>query len=96
MMRSTTRLNMNKKPSRAGGFRLPAGLAALAALGLLLGAAPATAPSAAPDFQLHALDGTPVSLSDLRGRTVVLHFWATWCPHCLSEMPILEEAAPKL
>jgi peroxiredoxin len=36
----------------------------------------------APDFSGTLLDGTPVRLSELRGRPVLLQFWATWCPVC--------------
>lgn len=45
--------------------------------------------TAAPDFTLHTVDGTPVRLSDLRGKVVLLNFWATWCPPCKAEMPDL-------
>lgn len=45
----------------------------------------------APDFQLLTLDQEPVSLGDLRGNPVVLNFWASWCPPCVSEMPFLQE-----
>ncbi|HET6372606.1 MAG TPA: TlpA disulfide reductase family protein [Candidatus Polarisedimenticolia bacterium] len=45
----------------------------------------------APAFILRDMKGGEVSLSDLRGRVVVLHFWATWCPMCRSEMPALQE-----
>ncbi len=45
----------------------------------------------APDFQLLTLDQEPVSLSGLRGKPVVLNFWATRCRPCVSEMPLLEE-----
>jgi len=45
----------------------------------------------APDFELQDLDGETVSLSDLRGRPVLLNFWATWCYWCFVEMPYLEE-----
>lgn len=36
------------------------------------------------------LDGDPVSLADYPGKVVVVSFWATWCPYCLKELPILE------
>jgi peroxiredoxin len=43
----------------------------------------------APDFALKTLDGSQIRLSDLRGKTVLLNFWATWCPPCKAEMPDL-------
>jgi len=45
----------------------------------------------APDFLLPDLDGVKVRLSDLRGKPVVLNFWATWCGYCVDEMPLLQE-----
>ena len=45
----------------------------------------------APDFQLQNLDGERVSLSELRGRPVMLNFWATWCSPCRAEMPYIQE-----
>ena len=47
----------------------------------------------APDFSLVDLDGNQVKLSDLRGKKVILNFWATWCPPCRAEMPDLERLA---
>ena len=44
----------------------------------------------APDFTLADLEGNQVSLSDFRGKTVFLNFWATWCPPCRAEMPEIE------
>ena len=72
----------------------------LACLWTLLGwmavAAPPKPGDPAPDFELRDLEGKAVRLSDLRGKPVVLHFWATWCPHCLTEMPMLEKAGQDL
>ncbi len=50
-----------------------------------------TAP--APDFEWNAADGRTMSLQDLRGRTLIVNFWATWCVPCRTELPILDAVA---
>lgn len=68
------------------------GFVSFASQGVKLGAGGSTAPRLdrpAPDFTLLDLDGNPVTLSDLRGSTVVMNFWATWCPPCRKEFPEL-------
>lgn len=42
------------------------------------------------DFTVKDLTGSPVSLSDLHGKTVLVNFWATWCTPCKEEMPLLQ------
>jgi peroxiredoxin len=77
------------------------GAAALLALALAAGAVvlltvgrspsrPLEAGVRAPAFRLPSLAGEEVSLEELRGRAVLLNFWATWCKPCEDEMPAME------
>ncbi|MEO8603745.1 MAG: TlpA disulfide reductase family protein [bacterium] len=50
----------------------------------------------AVDFTLPDLAGTPVRLSDLRGKIVFLNLWATWCPPCRAEMPSMQALYQRL
>ena len=56
---------------------------------------PALLGKPAPDFSLRMADGRLVHLRDLRGKTVLLDFWATWCMACDEEIPFLEELQSK-
>ena len=75
---------------------IPALLFAVIA-GLISTAAAAGAPKGgkAPDFVLPDAEGRLVSLKDFRGRPLVIHFWATWCPYCKKVQPGLQALADR-
>jgi thiol-disulfide isomerase/thioredoxin len=51
---------------------------------------------ATPELRARTLDGSPIDLRAMRGRVVVVNFWATWCAPCVAEMPSLDRLRRKL
>ncbi|MBI4378550.1 MAG: TlpA family protein disulfide reductase [Nitrospinae bacterium] len=49
----------------------------------------------APDFTLMDINNRKISLSELRGKIVLLHIWATWCKPCMEEMPSIQKVYEK-
>jgi len=83
-------MSERRGPKSVRRSRLPVILCVLSVLLLLACPAKrARTPSAsdqAPDFTLNSLDGGKVTLSELRGKPVVIDFWGTWCPPCIKAL----------
>ena len=74
--------------SIGAAFAIPRASAAVAEN--QIGVTPVEVNFAAPDVQITDLQGNPVALSDYRGQVVLYNAWATWCPPCKAEMPVLQ------
>ncbi len=82
-----------------GGTWMLLGLGVLLVLGSVRALSGGSGPDAglpregshAPGLKVKTLDGDHISLSDLRGKVVLVNFWATWCPPCRAEMPSFEQ-----
>lgn len=79
------------------------GIVALCLLGLYLAgshksqmAKPTASGGTAPDFTVTGIDGKKFSLSDYRGKVILLDFWATWCTPCRAEIPHFVEMQKQL
>jgi peroxiredoxin len=70
-------------------------IAAAAAIAIGAAAYVALHPSSAPEVRFATLSGESFSTSDLRGKVVLVNFWATWCETCVKEMPKMIETYRK-
>ncbi|WP_421851748.1 TlpA family protein disulfide reductase [Novosphingobium sp.] len=75
------------KATMARRLRLPLLVIAAAAC---IGAAKPQIGEPGPPLEMTMIDGTKVTLAQLRGQVVVLNFWATWCGPCKKELPLLD------
>lgn len=81
---------MNRRTVLVAGVATSAGVAGLGAAWWANQGTPATATAEVWSMQFKQPDGGELRLGAWRGRPLLLNFWATWCPPCVSEMPLLD------
>ena len=81
---------MNRRTALVAGVAASAGVAGLGAAWWANRGAPAAATAEVWSMQFKQPDGGELRLGAFRGRPLLLNFWATWCPPCVSEMPLLD------
>ena len=82
-------------PVCSAGKTIAAAMAPLAR-GEVAGVQVQESPKPVPNLIFTAANGTPKTLADLKGKTVLLNLWATWCAPCRQEMPALDQLQAKL
>jgi len=93
MTRGSRRWDARRPPVRAARLALLVALALAAACGGPGDYRPIATGDRAPAYAGATLAGDTVSLESLRGQAVLLNIWATWCPPCREEMPLLQQLA---
>lgn len=81
---------MNRRTALVAGVAASAGVVGLGSAWWANRATPATAAADVWSMQFKQPDGGELRLSEFRGRPLLLNFWATWCPPCVNEMPLLD------
>jgi peroxiredoxin len=80
-------IELDMRPATKSRFRTLLAVAALAAVPVVAGLAGCSERSAAPTFQYVKLDGQAADTASLKGKVVLVNFWATSCTTCVHEMP---------